>query len=78
VAEVYVTGDTHWFSVNPFTGNWSVLWHEPGHTVRPALCDGPCAFEDYDCDLIPNCVDPDWTDGPGENGAGSPACDILN
>lgn len=47
-------------------------------TYRPALCDGPCAWKDDDCDLIPNCVDPDWTDGPGHNRTGSPSCAILN
>lgn len=78
VGEVYVGGETHWFSVNPATGNWSVVWHEAGHTVQPALCDGPCGMEDYDCDLVPNCSDPDWTDGPGENGTGDPQCSLLN
>jgi hypothetical protein len=43
-----------------------------------AYCDGPCAYEDYDCDLIPNCYDDDWTDGPGENGSGSDSCSIFN
>lgn len=76
--EVYVGGEIHYFSRDPSDGKWKVVWIEEGHTVQPALSDGPCAFEDYDCDLIPNYLDPDWTDGPGENGQGSDLCDFLN
>lgn len=76
-AEVYVGGEVHWFSRDE-NGKWQVMWIEEGHTIKPALCDGPCALEDFDCDLLPNCADPDWTDGPGENGAGHGNCNILN
>lgn len=58
----YVTGDVHLFSRGS-DGKWRPYWRD-GHTVRPALCDGPCALHDDDCDFIPNCSDPDWTDGP--------------
>ena len=61
--EYYVSGEVHWFSRDE-NGKWQVMWVEPGHTVRPALCDGPCALCDDDCDGIPNCSDEDWTDGP--------------
>ena len=61
--EYYVSGEVHWFSRDE-NGKWHVMWVEPGHTVRPALCDGPCALCDDDCDGIPNCEDDDWTDGP--------------
>lgn len=59
--EYYVSGEVHWFSRDE-NGVWQVMWVEPGHTVRPALCDGPCALCDYDCDGTPNCADEDWTD----------------
>jgi large repetitive protein len=62
-ASYYVGGQVHYFSVNPATGNWSFWWYEPGHTVQPALIDGPCAYQDYDCDGEPNWSDADWTDG---------------
>lgn len=71
--QVYVGGGIHWFSRDD-QGDWHMVWAEPGRTVKPALCDGPCALEDYDCDLIPNCSDSDWTDGPGENGTGHSQC----
>jgi hypothetical protein len=77
--QVYVRGgELHWFSKNPATGKWSVFWVEGGHTTMPDLTDGDCAFEDYDCDLVPNWADPDWTDGPGENGQGAAGCGMLN
>ncbi len=70
--QVYVRGGTRLFSWNPngvsvspfFEGRWDLIWFEAGHTFRPALCDGPCALQDKDCDFIPNCQDPDWTNGP--------------
>jgi hypothetical protein len=62
-ASYYVGGQVHYFSVNPATGNWSFWWVEPGHTVQPALLDGECAYQDYDCDGEPNWSDTDWTDG---------------
>ncbi|MCI0413228.1 hypothetical protein L0222_10570 [bacterium] len=73
---VYVDGT--FYVVRIEDGKLQVFGHDAGNTYRPALCDGPCAWEDYDCDLIPNCYDPDWTDGPGENGTGSSSCDIFN
>jgi hypothetical protein len=60
--EYYVNNGTRWFSRDD-AGHWQPIWHDDG-TVRPALCDGPCALQDKDCDFIPNCNDPDWTDGP--------------
>jgi hypothetical protein len=77
-AQVYVGGGkVHFFSRNE-DGEWQAAWIEQGNILMPALCDGPCALEDYDCDLIPNCADPDWTDGPGKNGTGNFACSLLN
>jgi hypothetical protein len=58
-------------------GNWIPVFTVVDQSYRPALCDGPCAEEDYDCDLIPNCLDSDWTDGPGQNGTGASTC-FLN
>lgn len=72
--EYYVGGEVHWFSRDE-NGNWQILWIEPGHTVRPALFDGCCALRDYDCDGVVNYEDPDWTDGPCENGSDYPVCD---
>jgi large repetitive protein len=74
--QFYITGPAHWFS-RANDGKWYLRWTDGG-TVRPSLCDGACGFEDYDCDLIQNCADRDWTDGPGQNGTGHFFCDLLN
>ena len=60
--QYYVNNGTRLFSRDD-SGKWKMVWHDNG-TVRPALCDGPCALQDKDCDFIPNCQDRDWTDGP--------------
>lgn len=75
--EYYVGGASFWDVITMiFTGKTpdSAV---PGST-RPSLYDGACALEDYDCDGIANYVDPDWTDGPGENGSGHPMCGMFN
>jgi hypothetical protein len=61
--EYYVGGQVHWFSSDE-NGVWQVMWIEPGYTVQPSLCDGPCAWQDADCDGTPNCKDANWLDGP--------------
>jgi large repetitive protein len=60
------------------TPTGSIKFMIRSQTYRPALFDGPCASKDYDCDGIPNCLDDDWTDGPGVNGQGASSCDLLN
>ena len=67
--------------------SWEVFWarltgdknvHEqPPGSTQPSLYDGQCALEDYDCDGIANYLDPDWTDGPGEDGNGDPLCELF-
>ena len=73
----YVGGGVH-FEIVPFPGGLTITVDGDSFYIQEALCDGPCAFEDYDCDLIPNCMDSDWTDGPGVDGQGSPSCGLLN
>ncbi|MET0090418.1 MAG: hypothetical protein ABW068_10430 [Candidatus Thiodiazotropha sp.] len=51
---------------------------QPSGATQPALYDGQCALDDYDCDGVVNYIDPDWTDGPGENGQGDPMCNYFN
>ena len=64
------------------TGQKNVYEHPPGSTRRSLYTtEGGgynCALEDYDCDGIVNYIDPDWTDGPGENGKGDPLCKYFN
>ncbi|MET0027232.1 MAG: hypothetical protein ABW101_06305 [Candidatus Thiodiazotropha sp.] len=60
-----------------FTGDFPDHVQPPGST-QPALYDGQCALDDYDCDGVVNYIDPDWTDGPGENGQGDPMCNYFN
>ncbi len=63
--------------VKIFTGDFPDGVQSPGST-QPALYDGACALDDYDCDGVANYIDPDWTDGPGENGQGDPMCKYFN
>ncbi len=73
--EYYVDATTAWevFYEAFFKGNKRPAKTPPGST-RPSLYDGACALKDYDCDGVANYIDPDWTDGPGENGEGDPMC----
>ena len=76
--EYYVGATTAWEAFwARLTGNGSTYVHPPGST-QPSLYDGQCALEDYDCDGVPNYIDPDWTDGPGEDGDGADMCKYFN
>ena len=61
---IYVRGQSFWFQENPQTGNWRLFRREQGREFQPALEDGPCAHEDFDCDGVANWADADWTNGP--------------
>jgi hypothetical protein len=61
------------FALNE-NGRFQVIETDHGKTRVEDLGDGPCAWQDYDCDNVPNWADPDWTDGPGQDGTGDPAC----
>ena len=75
--EFYVSGSSPWEVFWKSVTGRSDQIQPPGAT-RPSLYDGSCALEDYDCDGVPNYVDPDWTDGPGVDGKGHPMCNYFN
>lgn len=64
-------GTTQIFSSEPYS-----VWRR--FSLLSSQCNGPCALKDFDCDLVPNCLDPDWTDGPGEDGTGAGNMCVLN